>query len=367
MAISKVSIGKYDVKNGMQSVYLQYYPPIRDKKTMKLLQKEVLGIYIYKDPQTDDEKNFNKEVMTKVEAIRGQRINALINQQYGFFNAEGLKADFLEYFAGKAVEKNEKWDKVFKHFKRFVNDKCTFGEVNIDLCRKFRAYLLNDARQLIDPEKKLSTNSVAGYYSTFRALLKEAFIEKRFSENLNEHLEKVKWEEVKKEYLTLEEVKILAETPCNIPVLKCASIFSILTGLRISDILQLEWKHIAQMPDGSACMRLRIEKTKTEATLPVSNEALAWCGTPGSGLIFKGLLRYMVYAPLKQWLKDAGIDRPVTFHCFRHTFAALQLAMGTDIYTVSKMLTHRHVSTTEIYAHLVNEKKIASANTITLK
>lgn len=54
-------------------------------------------------------------------------------------------------------------------------------------------------------------------------------------------------------------------------------------------------------------------------------------------------------------------------HSGRHTFATLQIAMGTDIYTVSKMLTHKHVSTTEIYADLVSEKKVQSANTITLK
>ena len=57
----------------------------------------------------------------------------------------------------------------------------------------------------------------------------------------------------------------------------------------------------------------------------------------------------------------------LAFHCFRHTFATLQIAAGTDIYTVSKMLTHRNVSTTQIYAELVNEKKRESANRISLK
>ena len=57
----------------------------------------------------------------------------------------------------------------------------------------------------------------------------------------------------------------------------------------------------------------------------------------------------------------------LAFHCFRHTFATLQIAAGTDIYTVSKMLTHRNVSTTQIYAELVNEKKRESANKISLK
>jgi len=75
----------------------------------------------------------------------------------------------------------------------------------------------------------------------------------------------------------------------------------------------------------------------------------------------------MINYPLKNWLKQAKILKHITFHCFRHSYATLQIAAGTDIYTVSKMLTHRNVSTTQIYAELVSEKKRESANKISLK
>ena len=75
----------------------------------------------------------------------------------------------------------------------------------------------------------------------------------------------------------------------------------------------------------------------------------------------------MVNYPLKKWIKAAGITKPITFHGFRHTYATLQIASGTDIYTVSKMLTHRNVSTTHIYADLVSEKKRETVNKISLK
>jgi integrase len=198
-------------------------------------------------------------------------------------------------------------------------------------------------------------------------LLKIAYKEKLFRENLNDYLDSIDTTDVKKEYLTLDELKKLANAPCDIPVLKSASLFSCMTGLRISDILKLEWSEIVPASEGGYCMRLRTEKTETETTLPISDEAMNLCGEQSHGKVFKGLQRSMTQRPLKDWIKQAGIDKKITFHCFRHTFATLQIALGTDIYTVSKMLTHKNVTTTQIYADLVSSKKRESANKITLK
>ena len=179
--------------------------------------------------------------------------------------------------------------------------------------------------------------------------------------------EKIEWKEVKKEYLTLDEVKKLAATPCKIPVLKQASLFACMTGLRISDILKLDWRDFEVGPDQGYYIRICTEKTETEATLPISQEALELCGEWGTGKVFKGLTRSMTHHPLKQWIAEAGIRKHITFHCFRHSYAVIQISLGTDIYTVSKMLTHKNVTTTQIYADLVNSKKRETANKISLK
>ena len=65
---------------------------------------------------------------------------------------------------------------------------------------------------------------------------------------------------------------------------------------------------------------------------------------------------------IDRWAKEAGITKHVTFHCARHTFATLELTMGADLYTVSKLLGHTSVSTTQIYAKIVDQKKKEAVN-----
>ena len=90
------------------------------------------------------------------------------------------------------------------------------------------------------------------------------------------------------------------------------------TGLRISDILKLDWRDFEVGPDQGYYIRICTEKTETEATLPISQEALELCGEWGTGKVFKGLTRSMTHHPLKQWIAEAGIRKHITFHCFRH-------------------------------------------------
>lgn len=183
--------------------------------------------------------------------------------------------------------------------------------------QKVREYLLN-ANQLNRTKQKVSLNSAAGYYSTFRGLLKIAYRDKWLRENINDYLDKIEPQDVKKEFLTLDEVKQLAATPCDIPVLKSASLFACLTGLRISDILKLRWEDFEIAPDQGYCLRIRTQKTQTEATLPISNEAYELCGEPSTGIVFKGLNRSIINHPLKAWLKKAGITKPFSFHVSSH-------------------------------------------------
>ncbi len=361
-----VSLLRRPITNGRLSLYLDFYPAVRNPETMKMTRREYLGIYIFAKPKNDAEREFNRSMIERAEAIRCMRVTSLINEKFDFLDHEKMKSDFLAYYKKKCRGQDQKRDIVYKHFHNFVQGHCTCGEVTIDLCKKFREYLLC-ANQLRLTHLKISKNSAAGYWSTFRGFLGTAYREKMIKDNVNDFLEKIETDDVRKEFLTSAELKKLAATPCDIPVLKQASLFSCLTGLRISDILNLTWDDIQLAPDLGYCVRIRIQKTDTETMLPISDEALQLCGEHTDGKVFRGLTRSLVNHPLRKWIAAAGIKKHISFHCFRHTYATLQIASGTDIYTVSKMLVHKNVTTTQIYADLVNDKKRETVGRITLK
>jgi integrase len=139
--------------------------------------------------------------------------------------------------------------------------------------------------------------------------------------------------------------------------------------LRFSDIQKLVWSEVQYSELEGYYLRFTQQKTKGVEVLPISEQAFKLLGErkEQNVKVFEGLI-YSAYmnVQLKQWLLKAGITKDITFHCFRHTFATLQLLHGTDIYTVSKMLGHRDLKTTQIYAKIVDEKKREAANRIKL-
>ena len=363
---TKVTLRKRPLPSGKITLYLDYYPAIRNPRTMEMSRREYLGIYLINKPRTPEERSINVEKLRQAEAIRAQRELSIINEQFGFIDKAKQKMDFLTYFKDKLPNHDQKWGKVYLHFQNYVNDKCTFADITVDLCSGFRSYLLN-AKQLKHTERSLSQNSAAGYWSTFRGLLALAFKEKYLIENINEYLDKIDTQDTRRQFLTAEEVQALYNTPCREPVLKAASLFSCLTGLRFGDILALKWENFETYPDGGHCIRLRTEKTDAEALNPISDEAFQLCGEKSTGLVFKGFKKTMLQHILPKWLEAAGITKHITFHCFRHTFATLLVSNDSEIYTVSKMLTHKNVSTTQIYTDLIDKKKREAAEIIKIK
>lgn len=265
--VPSVNVRTAKMTKGRLSVYLDFYPAVRNPQTNRNTRREYLGFYIYENPTTQFQKEYNESILNRAELIRCRRQEQLINSEFGFLDRETPKLDFLAYFERKSKGRHQKWKCSYLHFRQFTKGSCTFGDITIDFCNKFRSYLLN-ANQIKHTKRKINRNSAAGYFSLFRALLKEAHKERLLKENLNDYLDQIDYEEVKKDFLTVDEVKKLAATECRLPGLKRASLFSILTGLRLSDILNLKWEDIRQDADGEISMFIRIQKTKKETCHP---------------------------------------------------------------------------------------------------
>jgi hypothetical protein len=305
-------------------------------------------------------------MLQSAELIRCKRIEAIINESFGFLDHSKGKESFLDFFKEEISLKDRErnWMIAYKHFSDYTGGKCTFDDLTERYCQDFLAYLL-EVKTASGGTMMASTanNNFGKLIAVVRRAIECGYVKDNFIRNLK----LAKEVKTKKEFLTQEELHRLAATPCRHKVFKAASLFSCLTGLRISDIIALQWENICKAQDGGWCLRITTQKTKTAATLPLSDEALALCGERSTGQVFKGMSPALPALYLKEWVKAAGIDKHITFHCFRHTFATLQIAAGTDIYTVSKLLTHSSVSTTQVYAEVVNELKRDASEKITLK
>ncbi|MDR1371641.1 MAG: site-specific integrase, partial [Dysgonamonadaceae bacterium] len=242
-----------------------------------------------------------------------------------------------------------------------------FSKIDNRFAEDFRMFLMT-APCGGNKSGTISRNTAATYFSIFKAGLKQAFVDGYLTVDLSAKIKGIQEQETRREFLTVEELNTLAVTPCEQDTMKRAALFSALTGLRHCDIQKMQWKEI-QIDGEQARLNFTQQKTKGVEYMPISPQALELCGKPRKPeqLVFEDLPDpSWISKPLERWIKAAGITKKITFHCFRHTFATLQLSNGTDIYTVSKMLGHTNVKTTQIYAKVVDEKKEKAAHAIKL-
>ena len=288
---------------------------------------------------------------------------------------EKSQCDFITFFRKEAKERHynndnmcNTWIRVSDLLSEFNNkEPLLFANINLNLMEKFKQFLLR-APQGGNKKGTISTNTACSYYSIFKAALKQAFVEGYLPIDIAAKSKNIQAEESRREHLTLDELNKLVETPCENPVIKRAALFSGLTGLRHSDIKKMTWKEIAKEGEHYR-VNFTQKKTKGVEYTPISDQAYFFCGEPGhpDELVFGGLpAPSWISKPLSRWIAAAGITKHITFHCFRHTYACLQLSNGTDLYTVSKMLGHTNIRTTQIYSKVEDEKKEQAADAIKL-
>ena len=212
--------------------------------------------------------------------------------------------------------------------------------------------------------KPVSPKTAHSYYTTLRTALNEAVREKLIESNpwyKLEMTEKIKVPESKRDFLTIEEIKKMIATPFFNEHVRQAYLFSCFCGLRISDIRKLRWRDISR-DGGTVRVAVRMTKTTNPVYIPLSPQAVKWLperkDCAPEDLVFGGLPNAgNLCISLKNWADKAGVKKNVTFHTARHSCAVLLLTLGADIYTVSKILGHRSVRATQVYAKIVDKKK----------
>lgn len=217
-------------------------------------------------------------------------------------------------------------------------------------------------------ERTLTDATIHSYFKFVTAVLNKASSKGLIAVNpvaALEMRERPQGQSPEKTFLSLDEVSRLIDTPCPAyPILKNMFLFACFTGLRCSDVKALTWKKVDDNMIGTT-----MQKTQKAIYIPISNNARRWLPERGSAgpedKVFTGYPTInTVCRTIDKWAKDAGIDKHVTFHIARHTFATLTLEYGADLYTVSKLLGHQRVTTTQIYAKIVDKKKEEAVNLI---
>jgi integrase len=234
------------------------------------------------------------------------------------------------------------WGNFLHKYQEFEDkEHLTFGQMNRAKIEEFTAFIANYKSKKVE---KLAANSQKGMIRCLQAVLNEAYKDEIISFNPNHAIELPKGEQKQKHFLTLPELQKLSNTDCKNDTVKRISLFSALTGLRHSDCVNLQWENITGGKKPS--IKFNQQKTKSTVYMPISAEALELCGERKneSDKVFAGVSSsQFCNTIIAEWVKQAGITKDITFHCFRHTFATLQLTSGTDIYTVSKLLGHADV------------------------
>ena len=354
--------------NGNISLYLDIY---RNGKR----EYEFLKLYLIKERTAQDRKQ-NEQTLLTAQAIRSKRQIEIQNGEYGFTKQFKQDIPFLQYYRKMCEERHQNpdsngnwsnWHSCLKYLEVYCDEKTTFKDIDADWIEGFKEYLNTVEKNTYKRTKNknselfqgLSQNSKVSYFNKLRACINQAFEERIIPVNPLRGVQGFKQEETERMYLTMDEVEKLAETPCNFPYLKNAFLFSCLTGLRKSDIEKLTWGDVFKEGDRTRII-FRQKKTKGQEYLTINAKAEEYLGTRGNNneKVFSGF-KYgsWVLLELKRWVLSAGITKNITFHCARHTFAVSLLSKNVDIYTVSKLLGHRELATTQIYAKVMDQKK----------
>lgn len=307
-----------------------------------------------------------KEQMKLAEAVRFKTEYELKAERFGVKDALAVfdsgKVYFIEY-AHKTAERSkcrETIEHMIRWVEKFKGD-LTIGSIDIKFIESFQSFL----------EKSLARQTACSYANAFRSVMRQAKLEGVIRDNPCEKVKSVRGGSIEKPTLTREEVNRLEVTDCegvNGEEVKRAFLFACNTGLRVSDLMTLEWGHIEKKGEGYI-LHKRQEKTDNTVEIALNSTAVGIIGAGrelhfSSERVFKGIGCRMDYEVIKKWVKAAGIEKNVSWHTARRTFATLLLEAGTDVFTTQRLMGHTKIQMTSVYAKSSDTVKRKAVNAL---
>ena len=349
-----VTLRSRPLKNGVKSLFLDYtIDGVRYKENLKM----------YIIPEKDRlDRYTNEETMKLAQAAKARKVLDIESGSVRIVRRSSapdvLLTDYIEQQGGEYI----------------ANGHRSYGQTLQKIANYIRRYPKKVSVQRVDKEyilgllafmrrQGLGEATVHMYFSNLNTVLNRAFRAEMIPENpigRMDKSERPQRPDTSREYLTLDEVRILTDTPCGNETVKRAFLFACFTGLRLSDIETLTWGEVKPAPGGGWQVEERQVKTRRIVYVPLSDNAAELLPPRGekTARVWQDLpKRYIIGYHLSRWVKRAGINKHITFHCSRHTNATLLLTYGADISTVSELLGHTDIATTRIYAKVVDAKK----------
>lgn len=356
---------------GNKSIYLDYY-----KNGCR--EYEFLGLYLIAE-KTPLDKIANKNTLAAATKIKADRIVDLINGVANIKHKKNkilLQDYFINYTESRHITKIDYTLKAVMQITKTISEetkKITLSDIDKKYCLHFLNYLTDESNKGYKGRlgKSIKLTTAKAYYSVFNKVLNKAVKDGYININPFTQVDKedkIKASEAEREYLTTEEVQRLINTPLKTKYdIKEAFLFSCFTGLRISDIRKLSLNNITT-DKGVKRLILTQQKTKNINSFILSEQSLKWLPTKArqkeTEPIFKLPTKKALNKSVKIWADEADIAKNISFHTARHTFATMMLTFGVDLYTTSKLLGHTNITTTQIYAKIVDKKKDEAINLV---
>ncbi len=351
---NKVILRERPIKDGNISLFLDIY---RDGKRTY----EFLKLYVYSNKDKNPIiKQANQDVWELAERIRTDREYEMNHRAHGQIVPTKQKVcffDFAENYKDNYTKKDIRMiSGAIDRFKNFLTEKRPLIDQRTLKIAQIDRLLITDFVSYL--ESKSIGEGAHGYYQRFKKILKRAVDEDIINRSPTDGIRCKTIEGLRKDILNNEEIMILAKTPCQNITLKRAFLYCCSTGLRFVDVKALQYKDV---DFASGKMTINQLKTGKTAIVDLNTTAIKMIGEPqrSTDFIFDLPSSEGSNKTLKAWVNRAGIDKQITWHCARHSFAVNLLTSPErpDIKTVSSTLGHASLKHTEKYTRVIDELK----------